>query len=135
MSIEGRISIDVDFNDSTAGAAEQSLKKISLTDTTTYSTGKVAAFSGTCGTAEVGLMAGGDTSYRDSAGSTVAFSSIVAIAMKAASGRIRFYNGLTEYNVPAGRVAVVPPSSDTPTGFSVQTTAGTATYTLVLYGT
>jgi len=135
MSIEGRIAIDVDFADKDETADAQSLKKISLTDTTTYSTGKVAAFSGTCGTAAITLMSGGDTSYRDSAGSTVGFSTIVAIGMKAASGRVRFYNGFTEYNVPSGRVAVVPPDSATPTGFSVNTTAGTASYTLVLYGT
>jgi hypothetical protein len=135
MSIEGRIAIDVNFADSSDATGVQSLKKISLVDTTSYSTGKVAAFSGTCGTAQLALMSGGDTGYRDAAGSTVAFSTIVAVAMQAAHGRVRFYNGLTDYFIPANRAAVVPPISSVPTGFTVETTAGTATYTLVLYGT
>ena len=135
MSIEGRIAVDVSFADKADGTGVQSLKKITLTDTTSYTTGKVASFSGTVNTSEVALMSGGDTTYRDSSGGTVGFSTIVAIAMQAQSNRVRFYNGVNEYFVPAGRVAVVPPDSATPTGFSVKTTAGTASYTLVLYGT
>lgn len=50
MSIDGRITVDCLFHDKDGTAA---LKVVSLSDSTEYTTGKVAIITGTCGTAAV----------------------------------------------------------------------------------
>ena len=82
MSIEGRIAIDVNFADSSDATGVQSLKKISLVDTSSYSSGKVAIVTGTCGTAAVSIALA-PTSYRDSSGSGVWFYFVCGIVLSA----------------------------------------------------
>lgn len=133
MNIEGRIAIDVSFADSATSDGVQSLKKISLTDTTSYTTGKVAIVTGTCGTAAVAI-APSATGYKDANGNEVdliptrlAFSATPAAYLNANDTGERVYSS-------NGKIAV----SETRNGddsLDVFTTAGTASYTLVLYGT
>lgn len=79
MSIEGRISVDCLFHDKDGTA---SLKVVSLHDSDAYTTGQVAYWSGTCGTAAVTLTFG-PTTYRNAAGGLVTL-------QPAGSGRIAF---------------------------------------------
>jgi len=132
MSIEGRIAIDVNFADSATSSGVQSLKKISLTDTTSYTTGKVAIVTGTVGTSEVTVYVSGVTDYKDAAGDAVTISNIQRLAYKASGQRVRFYDGFAERYASGDVVNVTQVEG---VSMSVQTTAGTASYTLVLYGT
>jgi hypothetical protein len=132
MAIDGRINVDVLFHD-TDGTA--SLKVVSLEDATTYTAGKVAIVAGTCGTTAV-TIATSPSVYRNASGSLVSFSTIERVAFAATpSATVDVYqrigggdNVITSRN---GQAAVV----DTPGVTFVYTTAGTASYTLVLYGT
>jgi hypothetical protein len=135
MSIEGRIAIDVNFADSSDATGVQSLKKISLVDTSSYSSGKVVIVTGTCGTATVNISVA-PSAYRDASGSLVSLASVQRIAFSATpaanvdTGR-RFNGGDNVLTSRNGQVSVV----DVPSVSFVYTTAGTASYTLVLYGT
>jgi hypothetical protein len=144
MSIEGRIAIDVNFADSSDATGVQSLKKIQLADTTAYTSGKVAVVSGTCGTSAVTVASlGSALSYRDSAGSQVSFFSFDRMAMSGSQGIILSGSGQYEdvgLVSTGGRVAVCdkPPEGlvvPLSGSLNIRTKDGTASYTLVLYGT
>jgi hypothetical protein len=136
MSIEGRIAVDVSFADSATSGGVQSFKKIALAGTTPYTSGKVALVTGTVGTAQSSIGIPAD--YRDAAGnlSTLTLPSRVAFSATGSTlVRLVDTNGLGLFSKD-GSVSVsdVFPADD---GLSVNVegTAGTASYTLVLYGT
>ena len=131
-SIEGRIAVDVSFADKAIVDGVQSLKKITLTDTQAYTSGKVAVLAGTVATTEVTLYVSGVTDYQNASAEAVTISSIQLVAFKATGQRVRFYDGFAERYASAGVVNVAQPEG---VSMSVKTTAGTASYTLVLYGT
>lgn len=135
MSIEGRIAVDVSFADTATSSGVQSLKKITLVDTTAYATGKVAIVAGTCGTAAVTISTT-PTVYRDSSGSLVSFAALERVAFSAtpsATVDVQQRNNGGDNSITSrnGQISVV----DSPAVSFVYTTAGTASYTLVLYGT
>lgn len=135
MSIEGRIAVDVSFADTATSGGVQSLKKITLVDTTAYATGKVAIVTGTCGTAAVTISTA-PTVYRDSSGALVSFAALERVAFSATpsatvDAQQRNNGGDNSITSRNGQISVV----DTPAVTFVYTTAGTASYTLVLYGT
>jgi hypothetical protein len=135
MSIEGRIAIDVSFSDSTTSSGVQSLKKLSLGDTTSYTTGKVAIVTGTCGTTSDNVAIS-PSSYRDSAGNLVTFASVNRIAFAANPQSKCFPTGQDELLVSSSnRVAVTDIQNAVVFEVARIGTAGTASYTLVLYGT
>ena len=131
MAIDGRINIDVLFHD-TDGTT--SLKVVSLEDSTAYTTGKVAIVTGTVGTAAVEIALNPlFSSYRDSSGADVEFASLQRLVFSASPAA---QLSSTEGNVvvttsASGRASVLCPYSN----LQMATTSGTATYTLVLYGT
>lgn len=132
MGLDGRINVDVLFHD-TDGTA--SLKVLSLEDSTAYTTGKVAIVAGTCGTTAV-TIATSPSVYRNASGSLVSFSTIERVAFAATPSATvdvqqRGAGGDNSITSRSGQVAVV----DTPAVTFVYTTAGTASYTLVIYGT
>lgn len=132
MAIDGRINVDVLFHD-TDGTA--SIKVVSLEDSTAYATGKVAIVTGTCGTTAL-TIATSPSVYRNASGSLVSFSTIERVAFAATPSATvdvqqRGAGGDNSITSRSGQVAVV----DTPAVTFVYTTAGTASYTLVLYGT
>jgi hypothetical protein len=133
MSIEGRIAIDVNFADSSDTTGVRSLKKISLTDTDSYNTGKVALFTGTCGTDVVTLVSDGVTTYKDASGTAVTFSTVKRCAAQAVGTNAVVYDGAfnTVICTPSD-VCVFTPATKTVT---VNTLSGTASYTVVVYGT
>jgi hypothetical protein len=142
MSIEGRIAIDVSFADSATSDGVQSLKKISLADTTSYTTGKVAILAGTCGTAAVTVATLGEAvDFKDAIGSAAVFSSFTRLALSSPQAVLMTGTGKYENLAMAsqggnGAVGNMPPSVFSPSGsLAVQSFSGTASYTIVLYGT
>lgn len=132
---KGRVAVDVQFTDSTTLSGVQSLKTITLQDATEYTTGKVAVITGTCGTAAV-TIATSPSVYRNSAGELVSFGTVERVAFAATPNATvdvqqRSAGGDNSITSRDGQVAVV----DTPAITFVYTTAGTASYTLVIYGT
>ena len=134
MAINGRINVDVLFHD-TDGTT--SLKVVSLDDSTEYTTGKVAVVSGTVGTAAV-LVQTQPTTYKNAAGEFVSFSNVSRIAFAATGKRLNcsdvndtFIDSVDGY---VATTLVSLPGGDT-FAVSPDVTAGTASYTLVMYGT
>ena len=130
-SIEGRIAVDVSFADKSETSGVQSLKKITLVDTTGYTTGKVAILTGTCGTAQDAV----DVAFTNAAGSPVSFIKITRVAFAASRQCVCADEGGSYRLLSSdGRVSVTDANSSLQ-AVLVNTTSGTATYTLVLYGT
>lgn len=134
MAIDGRINVDVLFHD-TDGTT--SLKVVSLEDSTAYTNGKVAIVTGTVGTAtlSVDLV---NSSYRNAAGSLVEFSVVSRIALAATGGTVQLVDSDAGNDAclrsSGGRVAL----TDWPSGAGAAdlvADGGTASYTLVIYGT
>jgi hypothetical protein len=139
MAINGRINVDVLFHD-TDGTT--SLKVVSLEDSTEYTTGKVAIVTGTCGTAAVAVSLA-TLSYKDASGEAVGFNGFVnRVAFSASPGANLFGTGSNvglgtasrsgEVNVVDTPINSIYPAS---AGYEVSTISGTASYTLVIYGT
>jgi len=143
MSIEGRIAIDVSFADTATSSGVQSLKKIALTDTQSYTSGKVAIVTGTCGTAAVQAWAiAQDIDYKDANGNAVQMSTVNRIAFQASPsavvrgsgtwGTIDLTSLSNQPSISAQPVYETPQFGGT---LNIRTITGTASYTLVLYGT
>jgi len=134
MAIDGRITVDVLFHD-TDGTA--SLKVVSLEDSTEYTSGKVAIVTGTVGTATVTIDASA-TGYKDATGEDVSLSAVSRLACKATGSRVTLDRGT------AAAVIGYPNNNGITTSelnlaaasytYRLSTIAGTASYTLVLYG-
>jgi hypothetical protein len=125
MSTEGRIAIDVSFSDTASGTGMQALKRLALTSTDAYSTGKIAILAGTCGTAAVAVAVAPST-YKDADGSAVSFATVTRFAFAAGAG-VAVSGG--------SRVSVSDSRSGGTAGFNVSAYSGTASYSLVIVGT
>jgi hypothetical protein len=137
MALQGRINVDVLFHD-TDGTA--SLKVVSLEGSTEYATGKVAVVTGTVGTTRVTISPASLT-YKDAAGDVVSFASVRRIAFQASGPPVALIRGGLASNISAWSVNDVCVVSESLSGslvaggYGVATTAGTASYTMVIYGT
>jgi len=131
--VTGRFSVDVQFTDSTASAGVQSLKTISLQHATEYDFGKVALVAGTCGTAAVTVPLS-PTGYRNSAGEVVSLANVSRVAFAAYSPGLVKVAGSGDWHLYSRAGQVAASEAFETTSFSVATTAGTAAFTLVLYG-
>lgn len=134
MSINGSISVSAMFHD-TDGTA--SLKIVSLKSSDEYTTGKVAVVSGTVGTNSATIYFS-NTAYKDASGSAVSFATVHRLAF--AASPLAYLDAAAALgggdNVLASRSNQVTLIDAREGGQSlVYTTAGTASYTLVLYGT
>jgi hypothetical protein len=139
MTIEGRIAVDVSFADKADGTNVQSLKRISIADATSYTTGKVAIVTGTCGTAQVSIDFSPST-YRNAEGNVVSFSTVKRIAFSATApspGTLLQDSSGTVLRSVSGSVAVCDStdSGDDVLSAYVVGESGTTSYTIVLYGT
>lgn len=142
MSIEGRIAVDVSFADSSDATGVQAIKKIALTEATPYTTGQAVIVTGTVGTGVVTVQTSPST-YRDASGAIVDLDQddgfIRRIAFQASGTRCKLYfqGGGLAYS--SGAVSVIDTlgvvSGGDPLTIARDTTAGTASYTLVIYGT
>ena len=134
MTIEGRIAVDVGFSDSTSASSVQSLKRIALTSTDSYTSGKVAVISGTAGTAAVSVAVA-PTTYRDSADSLVSFSSITRVVFKSTSAASLIDNATgNTFSSDGNSVAVSSLAGNQGDALQVQSGSGTVSYIVVLYG-
>jgi hypothetical protein len=139
MAINGRINVDVLFHD-TDGTT--SLKVVSLEGATEYTTGQVAIVTGTVGTGVVTIQTSPST-YRNASGAIVDLDQndgfIRRIAFQAVGTRCKldFQGGDLAYS--SGAVSVIDTLGVVSGGDALtitrDTTAGTASYTLVMYGT
>lgn len=140
MPLEGRIAIDLGFTDTATGSdTVQSLKRISLVESTGVTTGKVALVTGTVSTAAVGLWSvnaglqfGG---YRDASGGVVTFASVSRVALQASGSSGAVIEdadlGVVELLSLSNRIAV---ADNVGNNLQIRTLAGTASFTAVLYG-
>ena len=137
MPLDGRINVDVLFHD-TDGTT--SLKVVSLEDSKAYTSGKVAIVTGTVGTTAVPLWtASGEglaNQYRNAAGQQIGAFTPNRIALRASgqSGTVIVDDDLF------GQIALsvnneLSVASNSGTSGSIACLSGTASYTVVLYGT
>ena len=134
MALDGRITVDALFHD-TDGTA--SLKVVSLEDSQEYTSGKVLIVTGTVGTATVTIDASA-TGYKDATGEDVSLSAVSRLACRATGSRVTLDRGnataVVGYpnnnGMATSELNVEGPSYN----YRLSTTAGTASYTLVLYG-
>jgi len=138
--VRGKFVIDVDFTDRTTATGVQRMKLVSLASATEYPDGKVAVVSGTVGTAVVSVPVA-PTTYRNAAGNLVSFGSVSRVAFQASGPTLVACDGIGGCGVNdwtiysrAGQVAVSEAIETASFSISVFGTAGTASYTLVMYG-
>lgn len=131
MSIEGRIAVDIGFTDLHTTEGVQSVQRIALTATDSYTTGKVAVLSGTLETAAVTLSVQ-PTNYRDASGALVSFSSVSRVIFQASQG-VNINDGANY--IVAQKLCIFNTAGSADFELQPVYTSGTASYTLVLYGT
>jgi hypothetical protein len=137
MSVSGRIAIDVEFTDKTSVDGAQSLRTVALRNANEYATGKVAVVTGTVGTAQQSISLVG---IRDASGQQIAFSSVTRVAMQSSGVQVRYLvSSLPEVVALAASDEMSVGSVLSPflslSNHRLRTTSGTASFTLVLYGT
>ena len=133
MSIEGRIAIDVSFSDTASGTGMQALKRLALTSTDAYASGKVALITGTMTTAGASINLA-PTTYEDASGAAVSFASVSQLAFSCSRRAwVVESQALRLFSSGGNRVAVGEPFSTA--GFNVSAYSGTAFYSLVIVGT
>lgn len=133
MAINGRIFVDIALQN-TDGTA--SLKVVSLRSSDEYTTGKVAIVTGTCGTAEISVAIAPST-YKDASGNPVSFAQVSRIAF-AANPQARMSEPGQGLLVSSDNRVCITDAEVDGVGqetISISTFSGTASYTLVLYGT
>jgi len=136
-NVSGTISVNVEFRDTTTSSGVQSLKTITLREATEYTTGKVAIVTGTVGTASA-TISFNSTAYKNAAGSAVSFSQVQRLAFSASP--LAFLDvsaalgGGDAVLVSRQNEATLVDARESGSAI-VYTTAGAASYTLVLYGT
>jgi hypothetical protein len=138
--IKGRFGIDVLFTDSTVAGGAKALKTITLQTATEYDFGKVAVVTGTAGTA-VSTVSLAPTSYRNAAGDLVSFDNVSRVAFAADGPNMVACDGsggcgIDDWTIysRAGQIAVSEALETSAFSINVVGTAGTANYTLVMYG-
>jgi hypothetical protein len=139
MPLEGRIAVDIGFTDTaTSSDTVQALKRISLVDSTSYTTGKVAVVTGTVTTAAVELWSQGGGiefgGYKDATGNAVTLGSVSRIALRASG------NGAKVEDVDLGVVELFSVNNEVSIGNNIGQTlfvaaiSGTSAFTAILYG-
>jgi hypothetical protein len=138
--VRGKFAIDVDFTDRTTATGVQRLKVVSLASATEYPDGKVAVVSGTVGTAVVSVPVA-PTTYRNATGNLVSFGSVSRVAFSASGGTLVACDGsggcgIDDWTIysRANQAAVSEALETSAFSINVIGTAGTASFTLVMYG-
>lgn len=132
MSLNGRFTIDCLVHD-TDGSA--SMKVLSLESSDAVTTGKVALVTGTIGTSTV-TFSRQPIAYTAAEGGIVSFSFVERVALKGTPHVELTTAPSKTYFASGGRVGVyeLTGSERTNTSFAIRTTTGTATYSLLVYG-
>lgn len=138
MSLSGRIIVDSVFEDSSSATGVKTAKTLSIVTRNDYSDGKVAVVSGTCGTSAVTVTLSAP-GYTAASGSAVSFSNVSRLVFSAGSTTLVKCVGVATGKPVVmsrggqGAVSEVG-ATETSLAISVDATAGTSSYTLVLYG-
>jgi len=133
MAVSGTVNVSASFVDTDETTGVVSDKKVSLASADVHTGGKVALVTGTCGTAVVNIDLT-SLGYRDAAGELVTLDIVQRMALKANPGAFaEFVDSGEKLKSLRDRVSIecVQNTDDT---IHVYTTAGTSTYTLLLYG-
>lgn len=133
MAVSGTVNVSASFVDTDESTGVVSEKKVSLASADVHTGGKVALVTGTCGTAVVNVDLT-SLGYRNAAGDEVSLSIVQRMALKANPGAFaEFVDSGEKLKSLCDRVSIecVQNTDDT---IHVYTTAGTSTYTLLLYG-
>ena len=140
-NVKGRIAVDVQFTDSTTTEGVQSLKTLTLQDATEYTSGKVAIVSGTFGAATVSIPRTA-VPYLNSLGNQVSMSEWTRVAFSSTEPAGVFFS--TSFPAVAGprssgsqvALSTIPVAYTASSVISIVAdfTAGTGSYTLVIYG-
>lgn len=133
MAVSGTVNVSASFVDTDESTGVVSEKKVSLASADVHTGGKVALVTGTCGTAVVNVDLT-SLGYRDAAGDIVSLDIVQRMALKANPGAFaEFVDSGEKLKSLCDRVSIecVQNTDDT---IHVYTTAGTSTYTLLLYG-
>jgi hypothetical protein len=131
MSVSGRVNVGVVFHDVDGDSA---IKIVSLDDARAYSTGKVASVSGTCGTSTVSVVLD-DLGYSNAGGDLVTLTDVTDVFFTASSDCVLTATGASASLWATGNQVSASAMPVAPTGFTVASASGTASYTIVLYGT
>jgi hypothetical protein len=126
MSVEGRITVDCLFHDKDGTA---SLKVLSLESSMSFDTGTAVVVSGTAGTATAVVST---ASYRNAAGQTVTLSATRLAFVADNEAHCQAAANRPSLFTSGGQVAVTKMPAGTE--LYVFTTAGTASYRLLLWG-
>jgi hypothetical protein len=136
MAINGRINVDVLFHD-TDGTT--SLKVVSLEGATECTTGKVAIVTGTVGTTAVTLFSfdgqGIANAYKTASGQAVGIIDVSRIALRANGNGAIVEDGDTGVLKLFSKSNELAVGSNQGAGADIYALSGTASYTVVLYGT
>lgn len=129
MSIEGLISTSALFHDKDGTTT---LKVVNLSSVEGYTDGKVAIVTGTCNTAG-STISTAPSIYKDASGGTVSFSTVTRIALAGSPAAIASYG--SDYAIRSNEERVASTEVAGAGSLVVKSTAGSATYQLVIYGT
>jgi hypothetical protein len=132
MSIDGRFTVDVLVHDLDGSS---SVKVLSLESSDAATTGKVALVTGTVGTASV-TLARQPMPYTAADGGAVSFTLVERVALRGSPHVELTTSTAKTYFASGNRVGVyeLTGGERTASTFSVRTTTGTATYSLLVYG-
>lgn len=140
MPISGRISVDVEFTDSSESGVTKNTRRLTLKGAEAFTTGKVAIVTATCGSAfaQASSFAIANPGYVNASGETVSFSSVTRVAIAATSSAFIETSEPRPFTIAScakDDVGVgVPETPNWPT-LRVQSLSGTCSYTVILYGT
>jgi hypothetical protein len=133
MAVSGTVNVSASFVDTDQSTAVVSEKKVSLASANTASGGKVALVTGTCGTSVVNVDLT-SLGYRDAAGDEVSLSTVQRMALKANPGAFAEFVDSGEKLKSLGNRVSISCVQNTDDTIHVFTTAGTSSYTMLLYG-
>ncbi len=138
MSIRGTVIVDTTCTDSATASGVETVKTIAIQTSDEYTSGKVAVVSGTCGTSAVTITLSAP-GYTAASGTAVSFSNVSRLVFSATgTALVKCVGGATGKplvlsRAEQGAVSEVG-ATETSLQISVDATAGTASYTLVMYG-
>jgi hypothetical protein len=131
-NVSGTISVNVEFLDTTTSSGVQSMKTVTLRNAKEYTTGNVAIVTGTVGTATIQVNPA-NLGYKNSTGNAVQFTSVHRIAFVSTGDRTKcFFDDLSIES--SNGLAAICNGIDGEI-INIETRSGTASYTIVLYGT
>ncbi len=133
MSIDGRFNVSALFHDLDGSIG---VKVLSLESSDAATAGKIALVTGTVGTATV-TISRQPAPYTAADGSAVSFSLVERVALRASPHVELTTSTAKTYFASGNRVGVyeMTGTERMHTTFSLRTTTGTASYSLMIYGT